>query len=224
MLIKTNIDSETAKVRLYVPHDLTVSENAATKKQHESEMLTPEQVQQRCEVSFREGFQQGERKGLQKGKESIQSRIESFTNLMQELNEQRNTLLTQSEDFVIEFTFGILKKILGDEAITTSKVDPERLRGIVKAALNEFTKSSRFVIRVHKKVADIFDEYEPRIREVLPGSIELKVVTDPSLNPADCLVKTDEGVLDARLQSQLSEIQRISKTAQTEDADSTEIQ
>ncbi|MFQ5639697.1 MAG: FliH/SctL family protein [bacterium] len=150
---------------------------------------------------------------------SIQSHVESFIKLMNAIRKQQEELINESEQFIVDFVFKIMEKILGSEEIVTSKIAKDKLQSVVREALNKFSDSSKYTIRVHKEIAEIWDEYKNRVLSRLPENFEISLIEDPSLNPSDCLIESDKGILDARVESQLCELKNVFKN-QTNNAHS----
>ncbi len=161
------------------------------------------------ESGFTEGYAQGEKMGYDKGAKSVQPHIQSLADTINAIRDQQEKVIAQSEQFVVEFVFKIVERILGSEELQKMKIDKSKLQSIVKEAINQFSDSIKYNIRVHKETANMIEKYKTEILEKLPSHLEFAITEDPSLKPGDCLIESDHGVLDARIETQLNQIKDL---------------
>ena len=161
------------------------------------------------ERRFAEGFKAGEKSGYAKGVASIAGRVHELGSVLQKLSEDEGSVLKSAQQFVIDFCFAIVAKIIGEEEFAKLPLSEKRLRQITDHALNEFSESSKYVIHVHKGLAETLQTYKEEIKAEFGRDIAVIIQDDPSLKPGDCLIESDFGVLDARIESQWSELRSI---------------
>jgi flagellar biosynthesis/type III secretory pathway protein FliH len=167
-----------------------------------TELTTPEN-------EFKIGFHQGEKAGYEKGRKSVQPHIESFVEIITAMQNQQQEVINQAEQFVLNLALKIVEKILGCEELLNAKIDKTKLQQIVKEAMNQFSNSKKYNIRLHRDTAEVLEGYKPEILEKLPSQVELSITEDSSLKPGDCLVESEQGVLDARIETQLNKIKDV---------------
>jgi len=118
------------------------------------------------------------------------------------LREQVRRLSEQAADEVVELAFRVARRVLEAELSTS----PDAFRALAKAALKRAGDSRKISLRVH-----------PQAAQALPSSLAadaglalaaVEVIADASLGPWDCVVETDFGKLDGRLDTQLDELYR----------------
>lgn len=165
-----------------------------------------EQLQAVRESSFKKGFQEGEKAGYEKAGQLTQPHVQSFVELMGTIRKQEAKILEQSEQFLLNFAFKIAEKILAADEIVNREMNKGKLQDIIRAAIKQFSESSKFTIRLHKNTAQVFDTFKVDILKNLPSHIEVAIVEDPSLKPGDCIIESDRGALDARIEAQVQEI------------------
>jgi flagellar biosynthesis/type III secretory pathway protein FliH len=68
--------------------------------------------------------------------------------------------------------------------------------------------SGQLVLRVHPDDLPALEAERPRWRERLAAAVQLRVVTDPAVGRAGCVVETPAGRVDARLGPQLDALER----------------
>ena len=168
-----------------------------------------EELERTKEQRYDEGFESGEKAGYTQGIETIQTQIDQFVEVLDAIRVQQEAIITSSERFVVDFALKIVEKIIGVEKFSELQIDRPKLEKIVEEALNLFADSTKYVIRVHRDTAEVLEKYKSEILDHLSRPVALSIVDDPSLRPYDCLIESEHGVLDARIDSQVKEIKSV---------------
>jgi type III secretion system HrpE/YscL family protein len=132
-----------------------------------------------------------------------QARAELAAQLL-ELAAEREKQLAALEPQVIQLALLAAKRIVGDELAA----NPSRVADLVAPLLARVRRARQVTLRVHP---DDRSQLEAslaalRTRSELAGSLALE--TDPALGRGDCVVISDAGVLDARIDTQLHALAR----------------
>ena len=83
----------------------------------------------------------------------------------------------------------IARKLVEEDLV----LNPTRVRATVDAALARIPRATRVVVRVHPS-------------DVARLDLAVELLPDPSLEPGDCVVESDLGQVDARLQTKLDRL------------------
>jgi flagellar assembly protein FliH len=161
------------------------------------------------ERRYNEGFAAGEKAGYQSGVDNIQESIQNLNQVLLEIQQQQTELLHGCEQLVVDFALKLLEKVMGTQEFQNLTVDSAKLQQLVERALSEFADSAKFVIRLHRDVAKIVEARKSEFNAMLVNEGTVVIVEDPSLQPGDCLIETDFGVLDARVESQINELKSV---------------
>lgn len=145
--------------------------------------------------AFEEGFQAGKETTQQSCEQAYSERIARFGGIAEEAARFKQTLREAVEGEVVELAFAVARRILRREL----QVDPETTLGVVKAGLERALSGEVQQIRVHP------DDLE-MVRAEVDGSVE--VLADETVAAGGAVFETPEGRLDARIQTQLDEIER----------------
>jgi len=116
----------------------------------------------------------------------------------------RDRYVAANETAVLKLGVRIAKKLIGEELRTT----PDCVVGIVKEAVRSARRAKKLVIQVHPADAAVLEERLPALRASTNAAREIEVIRDPSLAQGDCIVETDIGIIDARLETQLNNVER----------------
>ncbi|RKX29917.1 MAG: hypothetical protein DRP47_00405 [Candidatus Zixiibacteriota bacterium] len=140
------------------------------------------------------GYEAGLKQGLTKAEEVLQQ----FNGAIQDTLTQRESLLEEARQKVLELVLQIAEKVTFD-AIT---VDPESTVQMISGVIDTLIDRSRIKIRVHP---DHLPIVEQNIDSFLKGAAAIKEITissDPRVRHGGCFIETPNGDIDARLESQ----------------------
>jgi flagellar assembly protein FliH len=124
-------------------------------------------------------------------RENLSQTIENISGLSQEIT-------ARLETEAVELALEIARKVVAREVTT----DREIILSVTKNALSKL--NSRTLASVHLHPDDLAYIQEHRGKLNFHGSLEL--VEDGSITPGGCLIHTDAGDIDGRIESQFDEI------------------
>jgi flagellar assembly protein FliH len=111
----------------------------------------------------------------------------------------RTRLRKEAEEDLVGLSIAIARRVLRRE-IT---VDPEALRGVVRAALEKLEAREISRLWAHPSQAQLLTAW---LREA--GATAVEVIADPSREPGAVVFESSRGDLDAFVETQLREIER----------------
>jgi flagellar assembly protein FliH len=120
------------------------------------------------------------------------------------LRAQADRLAEQARGDAIEIGFQVARRILESEL----RQNPDALFALVRSALRRAGDSRRVNVRVAPE--DLARLRSEEARGHLDGLTAARVeyVSDPALQPGDCVVDADFGQVDGRLTTRLAEVRR----------------
>jgi type III secretion protein L len=98
----------------------------------------------------------------------------------------------------------IAEKVLGRALVAA----PELAGDLCAAALEAARHQRDITLRVHPDDLRAVEAARPRLRALLLRAPDLALRADPAVGRGGCLVETEAGVIDARLETQLDAIER----------------
>jgi flagellar biosynthesis/type III secretory pathway protein FliH len=108
------------------------------------------------------------------------------------LERARQGVLRDAEASVVDLALAVAKRVIGQELST----HPDRVRALVREALDRVRRATHVRVRVHPEDA----------AELAVEGIE--VVADASIERGGCIVQSDLGDVDARLDVRLDALRR----------------
>ena len=154
--------------------------------------------------AYEKGFSEGERAGRETGEKMVEAVLKQYTQTLEELKGLRRNLLSGSEREVVRLSLEVAKKVVKREV----SVDEELILALVKVALNRLADQSVMTVRVNPKDGQSILHFResPGHRDSWHDGI--KLVEDPLITRGGCLIETDSGVIDARVEEQFREIEK----------------
>ncbi|WP_202708789.1 FliH/SctL family protein [Sporosalibacterium faouarense] len=152
-----------------------------------------------------EARKEGYEKGYNEGKTESDELIKEANQIKREYFTQRENLLNDLEDNIIELVINVCDKILGD-LVEDNK---EAILSIISKGIGSLNTREKMTIRVSEEDYDFVEMSKDRILAManLVEDIEIKV--DSSLEAGGCVIETSKGSVDSSLRTQFEEIKDL---------------
>ncbi len=115
------------------------------------------------------------------------------------LAEQRDRQLAALEPQLVELGLQLARRILDEEL----RLAPERIAALAAPLLARVRRARQVVVRVHPDDRDALAAQLPALRASAELAAAVHIQDDPDLARGDCVVVSDAGALDARIETQL---------------------
>jgi flagellar assembly protein FliH len=119
--------------------------------------------------------------------------------------EQWSGLHAVSEEATVKFAFGIAERIIRKEI----SVDRNIVVAQIKEGIRRVLGVETVKIRVHPEDLPLVREQKAGIQASGDALREIVVEGDESLEPGDCIIESDMGNIDARITTQLKQIENV---------------
>jgi type III secretion protein L len=171
--------------------------------------LMQSQAQEEIEATLnlaREESERGYRDGLERGQQEAAAHWAETA--LREASSARRSLERQTERLTNLVSMAVERV-----------VEPEDRPAMYKRALRTITKllkdAPMLTLRVPEADRDNAQRAVEAVMQQLPSQLPIEVVTDAALPEGSCLFESDQGVIDAGLDTQLAAIKRaVSRVAQ----------
>jgi flagellar assembly protein FliH len=147
--------------------------------------------------SKRAAFDAGCSQGEQKARSAVTPVIERLNSSIAETIGMRPELRRRAEKDAVDLALQIARRVLHREL----SVDPNALNALARVVFDRLARAESWQLTVHPQFAEA-------IRGSLPaaGLSKVRVEADPSCAPGTLIARCADGVIDASVDSQLSEI------------------
>ncbi|MGP1367781.1 MAG: flagellar assembly protein FliH [Treponema sp.] len=149
------------------------------------------------------GFAAGHEEGFAKGNEEVERLIERMHKILGSVMQRREDILDETEQQIVELVVLMTRKVV--------KVISDNQKSVINnnvlAALKKVKGRGSVTLRVNledlKLATQNIDEFIKRC-ENIKG---ITVMEDSTVEKGGCIVETDFGAIDARISSQLTEVE-----------------
>jgi flagellar assembly protein FliH len=149
------------------------------------------------------GYQEGWEEGYTKGSEEVKRLVERVQVILNATIDKRNEIFVETEQQIINLVLLIARKVI--------KVISENQKNVVinnvVQALRKLKSRGDVAIRVNIADIDLTTEHKKSFIDMVEGVKSIKILEDSTVDRGGCIIETDFGSIDARISSQLHEIE-----------------
>jgi len=175
----------------------------AQKKGYEIENEIRQSIEGERRAALEEGKQIGKTEGYSDGKAEVDRLIERTQVVLERAQDKRAEILSETEKQIIDLVLLISKKVI--------KVISENQRNIIVTnvieALRKVKSKGDIIIRVNLADLKLATEHKDNFIRILENAKSIQIIEDSSVDYGGCIIETDFGEIDARIASQLAELE-----------------
>jgi len=149
------------------------------------------------------GRKEGKEEGYAEGKAEVDRLIERTQTVLERAQDKRGEILSDTEREIVSLVLMISRKVI--------KVLSENQRDIIISnvieALRKVKAKGNVIIRVNLADLQLATEHKQDFINLMEGAKSVQVVEDSSVDQGGCIIETDFGEIDARIASQLAELE-----------------
>lgn len=158
-------------------------------------------AQEEADTIKKSAFEEGYRKGLEQAEADIQTFRNEISSFM---NATRDVFEYIAPD-ILEISVDIAKKVIKKEVET----DPQVLINTIVDVLKTVSKSEpKINIRVKPQAVQFIKDTLPNITYQYGIDAKINIVADPSIEDGGCVFQTNNGIVDASIDTQLEIIKK----------------
>lgn len=151
----------------------------------------------------REGFEQGRDEGFEAGKEEIVSMTGRLKSIVEVTLKEREKILVHSERQILNLVLSMVRKVV-------KKLTEEEKNVVInntQEALSIIRGAMKVYIHVNPQDYEYTTRHKDELIRLIEGMPEVKFFEDPTVDRGGVFIETDLGEVDARVASQLEEIE-----------------
>lgn len=156
-------------------------------------------LEQDVEIVRKQAFDAGLSQGEQRAHRELTPVIDKMKQSISDTVAARSLMRSRAEKDVVQLAVQIARRILHRELAT----DPNALSALAKVVFDRMARAESYTLTVHPRFLEA-------VQASLTGSSASRVRIDPDSGcaPGTFIVRSDEGTIDASLDTQLEEIAR----------------
>lgn len=179
--------------------------------------------EQVMEAAREKGYEEGYRQGYEQGQEEIRQEslhmLQEAKSILEQAYLQKQQIIRESEPFLIELATSVAEKILQRE-LTLS---PEWVVQMTKTVLSRKREKGLITLCVSPKYYAYIQDARDELLLAVDSQAELQILPDATVRDHGCVVRTEFGSIDARVDTQLKEIkhalQQLAMRSEAEEDD-----
>ncbi|MGD9938438.1 MAG: flagellar assembly protein FliH [Clostridia bacterium] len=175
----------------------------AEEKIKDFETQAKARVDEVTKEAHKKGFDQGREEGFKEGKAEVERLVHRLHLILERAMDKRGQILEQTETQVIELVLLIARKVVK----TISENQKNVVISNIGQALRKLKTRSDVIIRVNLADLQLATEHAKDFIELAENAKNLNVVEDTAVDRGGCIIETDFGEIDARISSQLHELE-----------------
>jgi len=175
----------------------------ARQKAEELETETRKNLDNERKEAFDQGKEAGRLEGYADGQVEVERLIQRTQTVLERAQDKRGDILAETEQEIVNLVLLITRKVV--------KVISENQREVIVSnvvqALRKVRDRGNIIIRVNLADLKLATEHTKNFIQMMEGVKSLQVAEDSSVDPGGCVIETDFGEIDARISSQLAEME-----------------
>lgn len=151
-----------------------------------------------------EGYNAGHEEGFKEGKAEAQRLIDRLHLMIEKIMDKRVQILSETEQQIVDLVLLMTRKVV--------KVISENQRNVVMSnivhALRKVKGRGDVLIRVNMAELALTSEHTKEFLASVENVKNITIVEDSAVDKGGCIIETDFGSIDARISSQLGELEQ----------------
>jgi type III secretion protein L len=131
--------------------------------------------------------------------EGIEQGLTEWNRILNQARQRSEELVKGWEDTMLRLSIRVAEKIVGEQL----RLHPDTIVEIVREVLKNIRPGKHLSIQVNQAEAPQVRARIDRLKEALGSSSEIEIVASASVPPGGCVIESELGIIDARLETQL---------------------
>jgi flagellar assembly protein FliH len=191
------------KLKTQAEDEATAAITAAEERIKQLETEAKERIDAVQKEAFKKGFDEGRENGYKEGKAEVERLTDRLHAIIERALDKRGEILEKTEAEIVELVLLVAKKVV--------KVISENQKNVViqniVQALRKLRSRSEVTIRVNLADLELATEHAKDFVAMAENAKHIQIVEDTTVDRGGCIIETDFGEIDARISSQLHELE-----------------
>jgi flagellar assembly protein FliH len=150
------------------------------------------------------GEEDGWEEGFSRGEEEVNRLITRLNRILSSTIQKRNEVLEEAESQIVDIIVAIARKVVKTITETHKNIIIEQ----VKDSIQKLKGRAEITIRINVEDLMMTTKHKKDFIQMVEGIENVKILEDNSVDKGGCIITTDFGSIDARISSQLSELEQ----------------
>ena len=155
--------------------------------------------------AHKDGYSIGFKDGCFEEKKRIDNLANTVSEVLSNLEIFRAQMLEQAEESIVKVVIALTRKIIFKEPFITEEV----LLKIIRNSLSMVVDPTGLKIKVNPEDLKILNESKKSLEEIIGKNADISIESDTAILKGGCIIETDFGDIDARIESQLEIMEKV---------------
>lgn len=149
--------------------------------------------------AYQLGLDEGHKKAFEKNSERIQKSLDELDHVLNSFKEMKKEILNSNENHFIQLCFQMAAKLAQHELKTSN--DP--MLEIIRSAVGLSYDEEKITVQVAESQYNFIEELQHKTGREVEFLKKIKFEKNPEIQPGGCIVETNFGEVDARLEKRI---------------------
>lgn len=154
--------------------------------------------------AFNEGFEEGREQAEQALEARIQEMMNEASAVLEQAYVEKERIVQEAEPFLVELSCAIAEKIIDRQL----DLNPDYAMELIKKSLARKREQGVLTLCVSPSQFSFLQAAREELSLVIDSQAELQILPDPTVQDRGCVIRSSFGSVDARIDTQLSEIKK----------------
>jgi len=169
-------------------------------KRNEDEQLQKQHIQE----GYDAGYQQGLEEAYIKVEQQWEQNLAEASSILKEAYRTREQIIQEAEPFIIELSSSIAEKVIDKQL----SLEPDMVLDIITRTLARRREQGEIILCVAPSSLSFVQAAREELNATIDSQAELVIIPDTTVKDHGCVIRSKFGSIDARIDTQLSEIKR----------------
>jgi flagellar assembly protein FliH len=161
------------------------------------------------------GYEQGERAGGEAAQKQLDPVVQSLRKMLGELEALRRREARDFERELVELALAVARKVVGQEVAA----NPGVVAPLLRDALGRLEQPGALTIRLNPDDVERLADLRPQLLKGLAEPGRVRFEADPSLSAGGCIIESEAGDVDARLEQRFRIVEEAFQNQRRADSD-----
>jgi flagellar assembly protein FliH len=160
--------------------------------------------------AYTKGYDAGREVGFKRGQSEVRRLIDRIGTIVGQAIDVREEIIAASEKQMVDMILMVARKVIKDEVAERKEVVLNNIR----EALKRIKDRDRVDIRVNFADLELTTAHKDELIKMMESLRKVNIYEDSRIDRGGCIIETDVGSIDARISTQLKEIEEAICNAQ----------
>lgn len=160
--------------------------------------------------AYQKGYDAGREVGFKKGQSEVRRLIDRLGTIVGQAIDVRENIIADSEKQMVDMILMICRKVIKDEVVERKEVVLNNIR----EALKRIKDRDRVDIRVNFADLELTTAHKDELIKMMESLRKVNIYEDSRIDRGGCVIETDVGSIDARISTQLKELEEAIRNAE----------